>query len=115
MPEDYYICIVGTCGHPKTVTFTMEKIIWENKMEHVFWSLGVVKSGIQEVILTPPSLFKVCDNFSDYQFFMGESCDPEGMHVLVLYEGETPYLYFFKDGLEEEKVVSGFHMVRSIT
>ncbi len=37
---------------------------------------------------------------------MGESLDPDGMNVLMIYEGETPFLYFFKDGLEEEKVVS---------
>ena len=37
---------------------------------------------------------------------MGESMNPDGMHVLLIYEGETPYAYFFKDGLIEEKVVS---------
>lgn len=37
---------------------------------------------------------------------MGESSNPDGMIVLVKYDGETPYLYFFKDGLIEEKVVS---------
>lgn len=44
--------------------------------------------------------------FDEYQFFMGESMNPDAMHVLVKYDGETPYAYFFKDGLEEEKVVS---------
>ena len=32
--------------------------------------------------------------------------NPDAMHVLVEYEGATPYLYFFKYGLVEEKVVS---------
>lgn len=32
--------------------------------------------------------------------------NPDSMHVVVLYEGETPMAYFFKDGLESEKVVS---------
>ena len=32
--------------------------------------------------------------------------DPDGMHVLLIYKGEIPYAYFFKDGLDEEKVVS---------
>ena len=39
---------------------------------------------------------------------MGESCDPDSMHVLCYYgdDGVTPYFLFFKDGLIEEKVVS---------
>ena len=48
---------------------------------------------------------KILPNFKDLQFFMGESMDPEGMHVIVNYKGATPYMYFFKDGLIEEKVV----------
>ena len=47
---------------------------------------------------------KILPNFKDLQFFMGESCNPDGMHVIVNYKGETPYMYFFKDGLIEEKV-----------
>ncbi len=37
---------------------------------------------------------------------MGESCDPDAMAIIMEHDGETPYLYFFKDGLIEEKVVS---------
>lgn len=37
---------------------------------------------------------------------MGESMDLDGMLVLLLYKGDIPYAYFFKDGLLEEKVVS---------
>jgi len=42
-------------------------------------------------------------------FFLGESMNDEGMVVLCRYEDddkgeEHPYLYFFKDGLIEEKV-----------
>ena len=44
--------------------------------------------------------------FDEYQFYMGESMDPDGMHILVEWEGETPYFYFFKDGLIDEKCVS---------
>lgn len=43
--------------------------------------------------------------FSDIQFFIGESLDPEAMTVVLIYKDDTPYLYFWKDGLEEEKVV----------
>lgn len=31
---------------------------------------------------------------------------PEGMLALMKWDGETPYMYFFKHGLDEEKVVS---------
>lgn len=33
---------------------------------------------------------------------------PEGMLALMKWDGETPYMYFFKHGLDEEKVVSSF-------
>ena len=40
-----------------------------------------------------------------FQFFQGESMNPEGMIGLLNYreDGVTPYFIFFKDGLEEEK------------
>lgn len=40
-----------------------------------------------------------------YQFYTGESMNPEGMIGLLNYreDGVTPFFIFFKDGLEEEK------------
>ena len=47
------------------------------------------------------------DKFDDLEFFMGESCDAEAMHAILWYnEDDTPLMYFIKEGLEEEKVVS---------
>jgi len=48
------------------------------------------------------------EKFKDLEFYMGESCDSEAMHPFIIYDEETdvPYMYFFKHGLEEEKVVS---------
>ncbi|GAA5822981.1 hypothetical protein JCM10212_006527 [Sporobolomyces blumeae] len=45
-------------------------------------------------------------NFKDYQFFTGESMDPDGMVVLMNYreDGTTPYMIFWKDGLKEVKL-----------
>ena len=37
---------------------------------------------------------------------VGESLQPDGMLALMKWEEETPYVYFFKHGLDEEKVVS---------
>ena len=31
---------------------------------------------------------------------------PDGMLAIVEWEGDTPYMYFFKDGIVPEKVVS---------
>jgi hypothetical protein len=49
---------------------------------------------------------KIINNFKDYDFFIGESMDPEGMVALLNYreDGVTPYMVFWKHGLREEKV-----------
>lgn len=43
-------------------------------------------------------------NFKNYQFFIGENTNPDGMVALLDYreDGVTPYMIFFKDGLEME-------------
>ncbi|KAM6934349.1 translationally-controlled tumor protein homolog [Xenentodon cancila] len=48
---------------------------------------------------------KVVGNIKNYQFFTGESMNPEGMVGLLDYreDGVTPFMLFFKDGLEVEK------------
>jgi len=48
-------------------------------------------------------------NFKDYEFFLGESYNPDGNVALVRWEeppggtDEVPYVYFFADGVKEEK------------
>ena len=44
-------------------------------------------------------------NFKSYQFLIDENMDPDGMVALLDYhkDGVTPYVIFFKDGLEMEK------------
>lgn len=44
---------------------------------------------------------KLIGNFKDFEFFTGESMDPDGMVVLMNYreDGSTPYMIFWKDGL----------------
>ncbi|KAJ2777210.1 hypothetical protein H4R18_005265 [Coemansia javaensis] len=48
---------------------------------------------------------KILANFKDYEFYTGESMDPEGMVALLNYreDGVTPYFTFFKDGVQGEK------------
>ncbi|WP_423787568.1 hypothetical protein, partial [Klebsiella pneumoniae] len=42
----------------------------------------------------------------DWQFFTGESMNPDGMVVLMNYreDGTTPYMVFWRDGLKEVKL-----------
>ena len=53
-----------------------------------------------------PFVKKVLENFKDYEFYVGESMNPDAMVALLNYreDGVTPYLTFFKDGLKEEKL-----------
>jgi len=48
----------------------------------------------------------VVGNFKDYEFYTGESMNPDGMVALLNYreDGTTPYLIFWKDGLKEVKL-----------
>lgn len=55
---------------------------------------------------------EVLASFDEYSFYCGESYDPEGMIILCRFftkdgaDGQckiTPVLYYFKDGLKEEK------------
>lgn len=47
----------------------------------------------------------ILTNFKNYQFYTGEKMNPEGMVGLLDFreDGVTPYMLFFKDGLEIEK------------
>ncbi|RUS18185.1 translationally controlled tumor protein [Endogone sp. FLAS-F59071] len=52
----------------------------------------------------------ILENLKDYEFYIGESMDPEGMVALLNYreDGVTPYFTFFKDGLKVEKLKNQF-------
>jgi hypothetical protein len=49
---------------------------------------------------------KIVANFKDYEFFTGESMNPDGMVVLLNYreDGVTPYVTVWKHGVTEMKV-----------
>jgi hypothetical protein len=49
---------------------------------------------------------KILGNFKDYEFYVGESMDPDGMVILLNYreDGVTPFVTFFKDGVKEVKL-----------
>ncbi|KAF3929257.1 hypothetical protein AA313_de0205728 [Arthrobotrys entomopaga] len=49
---------------------------------------------------------KIVANFKDYEFYTGESMNPDGMVALLNYreDGITPYFTLWKHGLSEMKV-----------
>ena len=49
---------------------------------------------------------KLLPNFKDFEFYTGESMNPDGMIVLLNYreDGVTPYIVVWKHGLSEMKV-----------
>jgi len=49
---------------------------------------------------------KVVANIKDYEFYTGESMNPDGMVALLNYreDGITPYFLFWKHGLKEVKL-----------
>merc|ERR1711876_169529 len=49
---------------------------------------------------------KILGSFKEWQFFTGESMDPEGSLAFMNYreDGVTPYVQLFIDGLDQEKV-----------
>ncbi|XP_072253366.1 translationally-controlled tumor protein homolog [Leuresthes tenuis] len=53
----------------------------------------------------PEAVKKILKNVKNYQFFTGESMNPDGAVALLDYreDGVTPFMLFIKDGLEIEK------------
>ena len=49
---------------------------------------------------------KVIGSFKDWEFFTGESMDPDAMVVMLNYreDGTTPFVAIWKHGIVEEKI-----------
>lgn len=49
---------------------------------------------------------KILGSFSDWEFFTGESMDPDAMVVMLNYreDGNTPFVAIWKHGVSEEKI-----------
>ncbi|KAK6905830.1 hypothetical protein V866_006718 [Kwoniella sp. B9012] len=79
-------------GYMKTVKAKLQ----ETNPERV----PVFEKGAQELAK------KIVANFKDYEFYVGESMNPDGMVALLNYreDGTTPYFTFWKDGLRAIKI-----------
>jgi len=84
----------------KTLVKTMEE---HKKSQKADFDVAAWRADVQNTFKN------ILTNFKDYEFFLGESCNPDGNVALVRWEeppGETdevPYVYFFADGVKEEK------------
>ncbi|RKF80552.1 Translationally-controlled tumor protein-like protein [Golovinomyces cichoracearum] len=68
---------------------------------------GASKEDINNFVTNAQSYVKkIIANFKDYEFYTGESLDPDGMVILLNYrnDGITPYVTVWKDGLVPIKV-----------
>lgn len=82
-------------------------------MTHIKEYMGKVKKHLTENNPDELDLFlknaakfvkELLGEFKEWQFFCGESLSPDGMLVMCKWDEQTPYLYYFKHGLLEEKV-----------
>jgi hypothetical protein len=84
----------------KTYTKTLQEKWKEN--EYSEEKIAEAKTKLTEGVK------KVLKNLDNYQFFLGESTNPDGCVGLLEYRetdsGEVPIMLFLKHGLEEEKV-----------
>jgi len=77
----------------------------QEKWKELEWNeeqTGIAKTKLTEAVK------KVLPKLDDFQFFLGESTNPDGMVALLEYRenesGEVPIMMFFKHGIDEEKV-----------
>lgn len=100
----------------RLVEFPMKK---KDYVTHIKDYMGKLKTHIAEkhpgeldcfIKNSAKFVKEVVTNFKDWDFYCGETMNADGMLVLCKWmkeEGDkddSPYLYYFKHGLEEEKV-----------
>ncbi|KAH6681851.1 translationally controlled tumor protein [Halenospora varia] len=73
---------------------------------------GLKAKGAEESVITDfekgaqAYAKKIVGSFKNYDFYIGESMDPDGMVILMNYreDGTTPYVTVWKHGLVAEKI-----------
>jgi len=57
---------------------------------------------------------KIIGSYKDWEFYVGESMDPEGMVALLNYreDGITPYIVFWKHGLKGGESLNQYGFLR---
>ncbi|XP_078668347.1 translationally-controlled tumor protein homolog [Branchiostoma floridae x Branchiostoma belcheri] len=83
-------------------------------MEYMKEYMKKVKEHLEEeqpervepfMVAATPAVKHIVQNLENWQFFIGETENKEGMVALLNYRDDriTPYMLFFKDGLREER------------
>jgi hypothetical protein len=98
-------------------SFRLQSTVFDKKsyLTHLKGYMKAVKAKLQETRPEAIESFeknasayakKIVANFKDYEFYTGESMNPDGMVCLLNYreDGITPYFIIWKDGLREYKV-----------
>jgi len=100
-------------------SFRLQPTVFEKKdyLTHLKGYMKAVKAALTEKAADEETITKfekgaqayakkIVVNFKDYDFYTGESMNPDGMVVLMNYreDGVTPYVTVWKHGLKEEKV-----------
>jgi len=86
-------------AHLKTYLKVIEKKLRESKPDRVDDFKKEAASAFKEFFMA---------NYKEFDFYMADPSmddeENEGMIPMVMWDGETPYMHFFKDGLIEEKM-----------
>ena len=79
----------------KTYMKRLKEYLEQNKPDRVKPFMAEIQTFVKDVL----------GRFDDFQFFVGESMDSEASFALMFYkeDGVTPYFYYMRDGLKEEK------------
>jgi hypothetical protein len=98
-------------------SFRLQSTIFDKKsyLTHLKGYMKAVKAKLSETSPERVETFekgaaayakKIVANFKDFEFYTGESMNPDGMVALLNYreDGITPYFTFWKDGLKEVKL-----------
>lgn len=107
----------GSCQVNDVVdSFRLEQTSFDKKsyLTYIKGYMKAVKAKLEESNPSRVTIFekgaqtyvkKILENFGDYEFYTGDSMDPEAMVVPMGYRenGTTPYLIYWKDGVRAEK------------
>ncbi|XP_060091457.1 translationally-controlled tumor protein homolog [Heteronotia binoei] len=93
--------------HLQKTSFTKEKTYIKDYMKAIKTRLEETKPERVKPFMTGAAeqVKHILANFKNYQFFVGENMNPEGMVAMLDFreDGVTPYMIFLKDGLDMEK------------
>lgn len=95
--QPYALAKKDYMAYQKDYMKTVKKIMEKDEMRPADEVQSFVTAA-QEFVMA------VRGEFKEYDFYVGESMAPGSMLVHVRWDGEVPYVYYFKEGLLAQKV-----------